>query len=959
MNAIGIGQRWINHARPELGLGIVVKSQGRTATLCFGIEQRDHVFALESAPLARIRFSPGDLIRTSAGIECAIDQVVEQEGLLVYIGRSTTGEEIVVVETEITPTQSFNRPIERLLHGQVDDKRWFSLRYRTLLNRFQLYDQPLWGMLGGRTALLPHQLYVAHEVAGRHAPRVLLADEVGLGKTIEAGLIAHFQITTERAHRVLIVVPESLVHQWLVEMLRRFNLMFRVFDGERCAASDEGGNTDNPEVDRRRVNPFLEEQLVIVSREFLVAAPLRLQQCRDAGWDLTIVDEVHHLHWSPEGASDAYDAVETLARVSSGILLLTGTPRQMGMDGHFARLRLLDPARYYDLAKLESEHEGFLPVADLVEKLSAGDISGADEAELTREYGIDVTSPELDLETGAGRDRVIDRLLDRYGTGRVMFRNTRASVKGFPDRRLHPHPLAGSTAAILEHASGEEVEVSLSGLLCPEIASIHDYGAEQWGKTDPKVTWLTEWLLARPEQKALVICSTQATATAISMALKQDAGIRTAVFHEGLSLLERDRAAAWFAETEAGCQVLVCSEIGSEGRNFQFAHNLVLFDLPLAPDLLEQRIGRLDRIGRRTEVDIHVPYLAGTAQERLFHWFHQGLDAFERSGSVNQLVFEQLGNRLEGWLRGADNSSESMIDDTAVKRRFLEQEMRDGRDKLLEFHSCRPGKANALVEEAEHAGVDSELREWLDQAFDCYDIGMEPYRQNSVLLKPGPRLVTSIPSLPDEGLAATFHRHTALENEDLHYLSWEHPLAVDIADLVLNTERGNTALCGIRHGDLGRGKLAIECIFVIEAAGFVSAEVLCRVPPLLEFAVFHEDGRRLGPGLDHNIISAGCVELKSKLRRQIIRLMRRNIQVLLELGISRVETDAAERLQQHASTGIERLQEELSRLEHLRLINSNVREDEIGHLEKLLEEVKTAVARPRVRLDSLRVLVGL
>ena len=103
--------------------------------------------------------------------------------------------------------------------------------------------------------------------------------------------------------------------------------------------------------------------------------------------------------------------------------------------------------------------------------------------------------------------------------------------------------------------------------------------------------------------------------------LQLKVGIRCAAFYEGLSIIERDRAAAYFADTEGGAQVLVCSEIGSEGRNFQFAHHLVLFDLPLNPDLLEQRIGRLDRIGQTEIINIHVPYLEQSAQAVLFNWF--------------------------------------------------------------------------------------------------------------------------------------------------------------------------------------------------------------------------------------------------------------------------------------------------------------------------------------------------
>src|SRR5690606_34781884 len=118
------------------------------------------------------------------------------------------------------------------------------------------------------------------------------------------------------------------------------------------------------------------------------------------------------------------------------------------------------------------------------------------------------------------------------------------------------------------------------------------------------------------------------------------------VFHEGLNLIERDRAAAYFADTEEGAQVLVCSEIGSEGRNFQFAHDLVMFDLPINPDLLEQRIGRLDRIGQTQTVNIHVPFYPATAQQRMLAWYHEGLNSFEKTSAIGQAVISHFGDRF-------------------------------------------------------------------------------------------------------------------------------------------------------------------------------------------------------------------------------------------------------------------------------------------------------------------------
>jgi ATP-dependent helicase HepA len=128
--------------------------------------------------------------------------------------------------------------------------------------------------------------------------------------------------------------------------------------------------------------------------------------------------------------------------------------------------------------------------------------------------------------------------------------------------------------------------------------------------------------------KVLLICRSKEKVLALEQALKERGHLKVGVFHEDLTIVQRDRNAAWFSES-GGARLLLCSEIGSEGRNFQFAHHLVLFDLPLHPELLEQRIGRLDRIGQSEDIHIHVPYLTGSPQEVLVRWYHEGLNAFE------------------------------------------------------------------------------------------------------------------------------------------------------------------------------------------------------------------------------------------------------------------------------------------------------------------------------------------
>jgi ATP-dependent helicase HepA len=135
---------------------------------------------------------------------------------------------------------------------------------QALLQQEKLAQSPVQGLVGPRLGRVPHQFYIAHDVGLRQQPRVLLGDEVGLGKTIEAGLIIHHQLQTGRAQRILILVPENLQYQWLVEMRRRFNLNAALFDLERCAALKESDETENP---------FETEQIVLMALELLVDHP--------------------------------------------------------------------------------------------------------------------------------------------------------------------------------------------------------------------------------------------------------------------------------------------------------------------------------------------------------------------------------------------------------------------------------------------------------------------------------------------------------------------------------------------------------------------------------------------------------------------------------------------------------------------------------------------------------------
>ena len=566
------------------------------------------------------------------------------------------------------------------------------LRYSALQALEHLQRSPVKGLAGARTSLIPHQLYIANEVASRFAPRVLLADEIGLGKTIEAGLIIHQQMLTHRARRVLIVVPQQLVHQWFVEMIRRFNLHFSIFDDERVRAIDGtdsvsvGGEFDTDAVGpmaEELLNPFMSEQLVLCSTGFLASCDIEL--LRAAEWDLLVVDEAHHLQWSQAAPSIEYQRVAELCDLIPGLLLLTATPEQLGIDSHFSRLHLLDAERFHSLEAFRAEQTQHQNLASIIEQISESDIWSD---ELKQALAAIIGEGEI-LEDE--RPRIVRELIDRHGTGRVMFRNTRRTISGFPARHVHGQALPmPDFARVLLNEVGDDQ--SVLGLLNPEA----QFSDDNWCRLDSRVVWLQDFLKQNRREKVLVICASKGTAVDLESHLRFRCGMDIGVFHEDLDIISRDRAAAWFADSEDGAQALICSEIGSEGRNFQFAHLLVLFDLPLNPDLLEQRIGRLDRIGQDRDIEIFVPYYDNHPQQVLFRWYQEGCNAFETTNPAGGSIFEHCEARLIEALH-QPNKQLPLLDFTRSVVEEVKHRLDTGRDRLLELSSYDEATAQKLM----------------------------------------------------------------------------------------------------------------------------------------------------------------------------------------------------------------------------------------------------------------------
>ncbi|ACT14644.1 MULTISPECIES: RNA polymerase-associated protein RapA [Pectobacterium] len=959
-----LGQRWISDTESELGLGTVVAVDTRMITLLFPASGENRLYSRSDAPITRVMFNPGDTVTSHEGWQLKVDDVREEKGLLVYCGQRLDDETSAELrEVFLDSKLTFNKPQDRLFAGQIDRMDRFALRYRARKHQNEQALQQWGGLRGMRASLIPHQLHIAHEVGQRHAPRVLLADEVGLGKTIEAGMIIHQQLLAGRASRVLIIVPETLQHQWLVEMLRRFNLLFSLFDDERYAEAKLDSS-----------NPFETEQLVICSLGFVQRNAQRFAQLVNADWDLLVVDEAHHLVWSEESPSAEYQAVETLARATPAVLLLTATPEQLGQQSHFARLRLLDPNRFHDYQEFLAEQQQYRPVADAVTLLLAGEKAQTAElnalSDLLGEQDIEPLLKAINSDSDdnqKARQELIAMLMDRHGTSRVLFRNTRQGVKGFPQRILHqirlPLPSQYQTAIKVSGImnANKTLEVRARDMLYPEQIYQQLEGDDAtWWNFDPRVEWLLNYLTANRDEKVLVICAQAATALQLEQVLRTREAIRAAVFHEGLSILERDRAAAYFASEEEGAQVLICSEIGSEGRNFQFASHLVMFDLPFNPDLLEQRIGRLDRIGQAKEIQILVPYLENTAQAMLVRWYHEGLDAFEHTCPTGRTIYDahhaQLIERLT--TVGEQQGLDEFIHTCRQQHDNLKQQLEQGRDRLLEMHSNGGEQAQLLAQAIAEQDNDVNLVTFALNLFDIVGINQEDRSDNLIILTPSDHmLVPDFPGLPQDGCTITFDRDQALSREDAQFISWEHPLIRNGLDLVLSGDTGSCAVSLLKNKALPVGTLLAELVYVVEAQAPKHLQLTRFLPPTPVRLLMDRKGTNLAAQVEFESFNRQLNAVNRHTSSKLVNAVQADVHAMLQQAEALVEAQARQLITEAQEQADLQLRRELERLEALKAVNPNIREDELTALESQREQVLSNLHEANWRLDAIRLVV--
>jgi SNF2 family DNA or RNA helicase len=452
--------------------------------------------------------------------------------------------------------------------------------------------------------LLDHQIRTAKTVLRRFRGRALLCDEVGLGKTIEAGLILSELKMRGLVRSVLVLAPPSLIEQWQGEMRRKFSLDFI--------------SHDDPAFRQRGSAAWVEHDLVLASIHTAKREPHR-SAILERKWDMVIVDEAHHLR---NRNTQLWRFASELQK--QFILLLTATPVQNNLEELFNLVTLLEPGL---LSTAKQFQRRFVDRRDKLTPRNVDQLHALLAEVMVRNrrstVGLQFTRRWARTEslTLMPSERELYNATTRFVRQHLRTASGKAGLTRMALVALQMALGSSSQAAagVLQTMSDN------ASLPAPDRQALADLAMRAGEQSESSKTDRMLRLLADYPDKMVIFTQFRATQEMLERRLRQ-AGHDVAVFHGGLPRMEKEKAVERF---RGPARLLLATEAGSEGRNLQFAHAVCNFDLPWNPMKIEQRVGRLSRIGQTHDVWVFNFVAAGTVEAAVLHLLEAKLNMFE------------------------------------------------------------------------------------------------------------------------------------------------------------------------------------------------------------------------------------------------------------------------------------------------------------------------------------------
>lgn len=746
-------------------IGVVVATDPSRTQVKWDDPELPTLFVTKDAPLDRVDLPPM-VVRASTG-EPGLLVELKSENPPKWTVQTLNGVK-TVPEADLRPNLDLD-PGLKLANGELGSKKRFVLALATRLYLIRHLHDDLVSLAASRVDLKPHQVSVVHRVVSSYPHRFLLCDEVGLGKTIEAGMILKELRARDQGRRCLIIVPASLQRQWQFELKTKFNETFAILNS---ATAKHVEATEAP-----GTNPFHRYDSVIVSESWITGKKWA-EFARQVAWDMIIVDEAHHVRANRAGQKRTrlFQLMQDLAApdhlASRAMLFLTATPMQLEEYELYALVDLLDPALFptdEHFRRAKSETPG---LNLLVEQLSeiGFPIDGEDPEEtvarVSRWLAIDERLAAKRLSAGPEEvATVCADLSERHLLSEILIRNRKKNVGGFMPRSASRWPvqltdderralarvedyvahgyaqaektndnavgfvmvifqklMASSIRALRTSLEGRRQRLlaktsplkttvtQLESLLDDdadatdvvatgsaskaEIAELEELvdlldGIEHDSKAEKLLAELEGLFAEDPDGKVLIFTEFRETQRHLAELMTERAEASGSAwgihfFHGQLNPFEKDRSVERFRDG-TGPQILISTEAGGEGRNFQFCHVLVNYDLPWNPMRIEQRIGRVDRIGQEHPVEVFNLYTEGTIEERVLDVLEQRIDAFEQTVGGLDPILGTTEKSIREALRQAPAEREQALEALGEKLEKQVAAARDADMKLRDF----------------------------------------------------------------------------------------------------------------------------------------------------------------------------------------------------------------------------------------------------------------------------------
>jgi superfamily II DNA or RNA helicase len=868
--------RWNQPGGETLGVVVRVEAGGRRIIVRLDSAE-ERTFVWPSEVIERLELPQGEHVRVlSSNTVGVISGVRSHNGILLYQVSLPGGQSPMVMEDGVRPA-AITEPIQRLRAGELHSPRSTNLRLAATRLIFAYQHDELSTLGNSRVELKPHQVGVVHRVAESYPHRFILADEVGLGKTIEAGLLIRELLARSVATRILVLAPSGLIGQWQQELKTKFNLSFALFNRDSLAflSNEHPGE-----------NPWTVRDLVIASTSYAAWDPARRHDIASAGWDMVIVDEAHHARRTYQGRNKSsptnlYRLVEEisdpdLARAQA-MLLLTATPMQLHPFELYSLIELLDPAlfpTFDDFDEHRQQLRGLNATVERFKRFKEIDDAERDEALADAEGWLGQEAAEIEARAQAQSEDLIAELQGKHRLSQVMVRNRKSVVGGFMPRtaaiweveltelearayaemghylrtgyarsradqnnalgflmvtfqklnassshalkrslirrieRLETVTDATRRADILDEVDLDESPTAdaLEELLSQRLDSDWEEVRElerivellEEIKIDSKAARLIENLakIVEDDPQAKVIIFTQFRDTQDYVRDHIGRPWTVNLFHGQLKPQEKDAAVARFRDDQ-GPQVLVSTEAGGEGRNFQFCHIMVNYDLPWNPMKVEQRIGRIDRIGQKHPVTIFNFSTKGTIEERVVQVLTTRIGVFKETiGGLDPILGEVESDLRKIFQLGEEEARRALatLEDRLAMRvaQARQAEKRLG-DLIMDTRSYRKEEVQALLQR-QRAVSSHHLKSFVLGAMAKLRvvIDRDPENAGVFLLRLGSKFEHIFPEEVriDRDRAVTFDLSVALEREEVEFLAFGHPFVDGLVKHVRDTDFG-------------------------------------------------------------------------------------------------------------------------------------------------------------------------